>query len=161
MIDTVMFLGGNSYIRSNVRAKARLEIRNGFTVAVQDYTNPVTTVSNGWAGVLINLGLSSKPPPMYNDWLRRPREASVILPRVTATDYTAALWRKELLAELIMVILKVKSNHVLSNWPLFRLPASVQHKKATRRKDKSMTFVFSFFWWTGELTSSLILMETG
>ena len=42
-------------------------------------------------------------------------EASVILPRVTATDYTAALWRKELLTELIMVILKVKSNHVLSN----------------------------------------------
>ena len=62
MIDTVMILG-DSYIRSNVRAKARLEIRNGFTVAVQDYTNPVTRVSNGWAGVLINLGLSSKPPP--------------------------------------------------------------------------------------------------
>ena len=66
MIDTVMILG-DSYIRSNVRAKARLEIRYGFTVAVQDFTNPVTRVSNGWAGVLINLGLSSKPPPMYND----------------------------------------------------------------------------------------------
>ena len=54
MIDTVMILG-NSYIRSNVRAKAMLEIRKGFTVAVQDYTNPITTVSNGWAGVLIKL----------------------------------------------------------------------------------------------------------